>query len=908
MTKQYILSSKEASLYSQDTLGGKAYNLAWLSRYKFQVPDWFVLTTEAFDLQIQLDKTATWIEAQLANLPSDKDGSQVFDKVARSIRERIIQNQLHTDLIKVLEEKLTAIEGGQTEYFAVRSSVVGEDASGASFAGQMDSFLFQKGLDAITDSVLKVFASAFNERALAYRITKGITLKNIRVAVVVQKMVAGQVSGVMFTAHPVTGSRKHALISACYGAGEGIVSGVCNTDEYTISLENQTVKKQISEKDIQLVLDTQAGKGLIQTNVKKQLRNQPCLKEEEIKALAQLGKQIAADKGAPQDIEWTLKNGKFYILQTRPITSMPAPAKPFGETVVWDNSNIQESYSGVTTPLTFSFASRAYALVYAQTMRVGGFSDHAIKKYQQTLDNLLGLIKGRVYYNINNWYRGLSLLPSFKTNKADMEKMMGLQDSVDFVQDRKLTFGEKIKKLPNILNAIFNLLTCFRKIDRLVAEFHVMFQHEYQRIDRQKLHTLEMAELMALTHQLNEGLLKKWTTPIVNDFYVMMKNGQVHRWLEKLKIDNPSLLLNNLLSGEAGIESTEPTKMLLRLCEVIRQKPALSKLFAETPNERLLAAVQVTDADFYQQCLIYIELYGDRVIGELKLESVSLRQDSAFMFGCLKNFLQRADLTPENLAKNEQQLRANAEQEISEQINNTLGKRKLKAFFKDLQKLRQAIKHRENMRLARTRLFGLYRDIYQEIGRQLAFYNILTEAEDIFYLTVTDLETYMEGRCVQANLKALTSTRKAEFAAYQQEDLPHHFSTIGPVYHHNCYEYKGKITETMMTENHLTGIGCYPGIVEQTIKLILSPDDELSLDGKILCTVRTDPGWAPLFPTAAGILVERGSTLSHSAVVARELGIPAIVGIPCLTKKLKNGEMVRMDGARGIIERLKFVR
>ncbi|MDM8563108.1 PEP/pyruvate-binding domain-containing protein, partial [Candidatus Marithioploca araucensis] len=481
MTKQYILSSKEASLYNQAMLGGKAYNLAWLSRYQFQVPDWFVLTTEAFDLQVQSDKTEPWIQAQLAGLNQDNQ-----QRKARSIRKRITQNELHADLIKALEEKLATIEDWQTEYFAVRSSVVGEDAEGASFAGQMDSFLFQKGLSAIADSVLKVFASAFNERALAYRLNKGMTLTNSRVAVIIQKMVAGQVSGVMFTAHPVTGSYKHVLISACYGAGEGIVSGVCNTDEYTISLENQTVKKQIGEKDIQLVLDTQAGKGVIQTNVKEQLRNQSCLKEEEIKALVQLGEQIAAEKCAPQDIEWTLKNGNFYILQTRPITSLPAPAKPIGETVVWDNSNIQESYSGVTTPLTFSFASRGYALVYAQTMRILGLSDKVIKEYQQTLDNLLGLIKGRVYYNINNWYRGLSLLPSFKTNKADMEKMMGLQDSVDFVQDRKLTFWEKVKKLPNNLKAVFNLLTRFRKIDHLVAEFQAMFQREYKRIDRQK--------------------------------------------------------------------------------------------------------------------------------------------------------------------------------------------------------------------------------------------------------------------------------------------------------------------------------------------------------------------------------------------------------------------------------------
>ena len=162
---------------------------------------------------------------------------------------------------------------------------------------------------------------------------------------------------------------------------------------------------------------------------------------------------------------------------------------------------------------------------------------------------------------------------------------------------------------------------------------------------------------------------------------------------------------------------------------------------------------------------------------------------------------------------------------------------------------------------------------------------------------------WYDGRAVQTNLRGLVTLRKEEYASYEAEDLAHHFWTYGMVYHHNSYAYPYQ--ETLQTEGDLTGVGCYPGIVEQKIRLIFTPDDELSLNGQILCTVRTDPGWAPLFPTAGGILVERGSTLSHSAVVARELGIPAIVGIPNITKILQDGERVRMDGALGTIVRLE---
>ena len=556
--------------------------------------------------------------------------------------------------------------------------------------------------------------------------------------------------------------------------------------------------------------------------------------------------------------------------------------------------------------MTFTFANRAYSTVYEQSSRLFGLKEEEIQRDRQYLDNLLGIINGRVYYNINNWYRGLLRLPSFGTNKEDMERMMGLEDPVDMVKAPNLSFKEKARKIPQMFRSLAMLLVAFAKMDRLVDQFRTMFDEEYSKIDRKRLHTLTYSELIGLSRQLDDNLLKKWTSPIINDFYVMMSNGKVSRWLEKSGLENAAALQNNLMSGEEGIESTEPTKMLLRMCQKIREREDLRKLIEANENDTLLQLVKGNDRDFYADCLDYIERYGDRVMGELKLESITLRQDPSFLFAVLKNYLSKPDLTIDTLHENEMKLRSEAENEAFTAISNKLGQRSLSKFKSDLHKLRCAVRNRENMRLARTRMFGLYRDIYLEIGNQLAFYGLLEDARDVFYITVEELYAYNDGRSIQKNFKPMVEARKEEFESYQSQELPHHFWTWGPVYHHNPYEYPFADKQDAIDENAntLKGTGCYPGIVEKPIRLIFSPEDELNLDGQILCTVRTDPGWAPLFPTAGGIIVERGSTLSHSAVVARELGIPAIVGVPGLTKILKDQELVKMDGASGVIERL----
>ncbi len=828
-------------------VGGKASGLAKLDALGANVPDWFVLTAD--------------------QLPSDPDAG------------------LDPALVEFIRE---GIVGWET--VAVRSSMVGEDSAAHSFAGQLESFLFLRSLDAVVAAVRDCLRSAHAERVSAYRARVGLRGPP-RMGVVVQRMVDGVVSGVTFTAHPVTGRRDHTLVTAAWGLGEGVVSGTCNTDEYVVDRDGVEVAHTVADKDLQVV---RADDGTREEEVDADRRRARALSVADAARVAAEALRIAAALETPQDVEWTITaNGELHILQTRPVTALPEPENTDGPVQVFDNSNIQESYCGVTTPLTFSFAQAGYANVYAQTMRAVGLPESVIQAHEGTLRNLLGLIRGRVYYNINNWYRGLLLLPSFGRNKADMEAMMGLQDPVDLVEDEVLTAGEKLRRLPRMLATLFRLLRAFRGLKTSVPRFLADFEAAYRAADRGSLDALSFSGAMDRLDLLDRRMVSRWHVPIVNDFYVMMTTGAVRRIL-----GDAVHLMPTLMSGEQGIESTEPTKALMRLAVRARGDEALEAALRRRATTRGVAdpTIGIDDADFAAALRDFVERYGDRCMGELKLETRSLREEPRFIFEVLVSFLDRPDLDADALAKRELQLRAEAEAEA----RAALGGRRFRRLRRALAKARDAVKNRENMRLARTRMFGLHRDVYRAIGRRLAEVDRLDDPRDVFYLTTEEIRAFHEGRAVTADLAAIARVRKAEFATYEDGDLPHHFSTRGPVYLGN--RYRGP--ERPPADGDLKGIGCYPGVVEAPLRVILSPDDGLGVDGRILCTLRTDPGWAPLFPAASGILVERGSTLSHSAVVARELGIPAVVGVPGLLATVQDGDRVRLDGGTGVVERL----
>ncbi len=856
-----IISRNQLIKSKKTEVGGKGAGLIDLQSRGFEVPAFFILPSE--NLWKFVSKSV-WSSIAASLLQRTISVAEASEKMNKAIDQIQVTDQFR-------EQLQLEISGLKAKSVAVRSSVADEDGATQSFAGQMDSFLFQENLDDVIGSIKKVWKSAFSVRVLEYRFLHQLSVADIQVSVIVQKMVNAEISGVIFTANPSNGDRNEVVISAALGVGEGIVSGEVDCDEILVDLKTNQIQKKIA--GVQCVLSDQ-----------------------QVLNLVKISGQLADQRQEPLDIEWSMAHGQLYFLQARPVTSESVRLRHDNEKKVYDNSNIQESFCGITLPLTFSFASQSYEQVYSQLMKVMGFSQADVLAHQVRHRNMLSYINGRVYYNIRSWYDGLRFLPSFGRNKSDMERMMGVEYPVEFVEDQKLNLIEKAKRFPRMLLIVIRLSVKFVQIKSLVRKFDLWFECEYNQFPRAQLYRMNSQQLVNLIRQTKGSFLSNWAVPIINDFYVMMNNGKVYRVLKAvgLEKEQPSLLFGEKL------ESTEPTKRILEISEMIGRNGFAKELLNSAENaEQFFAELKSRFPAIADGCDKYIQRYGDRVIGELKLESKSLREDKEFLFQLLYNSQNRKLV---DLESKEVELRKNAEAQVFAAIQNKFGRLKLMSFKSDLKKLRQGIVFREQMRMSRTRVFGLFRDLYLEIGKQWTEMGLLKNQRDIFYLTEDEIEQKTEARFCHQDLMKLVEIRKQEFSSWAEIEPAGHFVSRTPWL--SDQEFK---TPVRNVKAELTGLGCFPGIVKGQVEVVMSATNEnsqkLNLAGKILVTMRTDPGWAPLFVNISGLIVERGSALSHSAVVARELGIPTIVGVFDVTQKLKSGDLIEFDGQEGWIRR-----
>ncbi|HJR60925.1 MAG TPA: phosphoenolpyruvate synthase [Vicinamibacterales bacterium] len=878
-------------------LGGKASGLLRLARVGAAVPPWFAVPVDAFESHLLGGHCDELIASELDRLrraaPDDPGLRALLTESATRLGEAVISTPMDDALADAIRRALTRLGDGP---FAVRSSMVGEDSASHSYAGQLDSFLYQADAAAVLESVRRCWASAFGERVLAYR-ARLREFDPPRMGVIVQRMIAGSVSGVLFTADAVARRADQSLLTACWGLGEGIVGGTCDTDEYVWHHATGRVRTQVAHKAVQVV--AAAGGGTSIAPVPPELQDAACLTDAEVARICKEGLRIAEAFGGPQDVEWTIARGALHVLQARPITSdLSAPS---GATVVWDNSNIQESFCGVTTPLTFSVARRAYASVYEQSLRVLGVSPAAIADLQPVFQRMLGLIGGRVYYNINNWYRVLQVFPSFKRNKDDMERMMGLDSPVDFIVDERLSARARLVRLWRLARVFVRLKIRFAALDRDVERFMADTTRTLSGVDRSRLAHLELSELLAIADRVRRETIQRWHTPIVNDIYVMMTAGGLRRVVERASGARAAELHGLLLGAEEGVESVEPTRRLLRMARLIRPDAALRQALVQGEPGDALARMRAASPEFAREFDDYLETYGDRCAGELKLETVSLRQDPVFAVRVLRAYVEGPDLDPDRMAAEEAGRRRSAEREVA----RGLGPLARWRFARRLRQVRSGIRWRERMRLQRTRAFGLFRDIYRAVGERLQEAGRLDAPRDVFFLTDEEIVAYHDGTAVTADLAALARARIAEYNGHAGLELPNRIETIGAVYHGQNLAVAPP-SDAERAERVLRGLACSPGVVEAPLSVVLDAREAPAMHGRILTTLRTDPGWAPLFPAASGILVERGSTLSHSAVLARELGIPAIVGVRDLLRIVRDGERVRLDGSRGTVERLSL--
>ena len=771
------------------------------------------------------------------------------------------------------------------EFVAVRSSAVEEDGANFSFAGQFTSELFVPWGD-IDKAIKKVWDSKSNSQIATYCAEHKIPEPN-NLAIIIQAMVESEVSGVAFGINPLTGNRNEVVISSLFGLGEGLVGGELNADTYLVG-DGITTQK-IAQKSESFVFNT-LGAGTKRIPLPSIQQSQSSLNEQQIAEVAKVVQDLGKTLGKAQDIEFAYNGGQLFVLQTRPITGLYRLANPMGERILWDNSNIIESYPGVTTPLTFGFIIQMYESVYVQLCRLLGVSETDLTNNKELFANMLGLLNGRVYYNLLSWYKALALLPGYHLNAEFMEKMMGVKERFELKGLKKRTHWQERWR---VLIMIRSMITNLRGLPKMRTTFQKEFEEVMLKYNRIDLNLQRAEELMVLYQEFEQTLLKKWKAPLVNDFFAMIYFGITQKMAVKYGL--PEGIHNDLLCGASDIISTEPIHRIKRISTMICNHAEAKELFENKKADEILKSLPQF-AEIHAEIKGYIDKFGDRCVGELKLETITYKQDNEAFIQIIQSYV-RQGIQETQGPRIDIQMRESAESKVREHLKGKPIKQWLFHYF--LKHTRIMVSARENLRFERTRGFGKVREIFVAMGKIFYAEGLIDDPRDIFYLKHTEIFDYIKGTSVTPELSELIAFRKQKYANYVEMATNERIETFGMVYHGNNFAQQ---KSNDILEGDLMGLGCCPGRVRAKVQVIHNPKEVEDLNGDILVTSSTDPGWVTLFPTASAILVERGSLLSHSAIVSRELGKPCIVGITDLLKRLKTGDWVEMDGSTGVVK------
>jgi len=842
---EYVL---ENTSKNYELMGGKATALAKIGMAIDNIPNWFVVSYKGFDIE----------------------NRSIINEAQDEIREKL--NQFSDDT-----------------YFAVRSSAGNEDSKENSFAGQFDTFLYIKKNDVI-EKVKEVYMSAFSERIEAYRKENNIQEISIP-SVIVQKMVNSEKAGVAFGANPVNSNIKEIVVTAVYGLGSSLVDGVATADTYTIL--NNEIKKEVAEKDFCHKLENDV---VVQKQVEEDMKNKQVLTDKQILEVKELVQKASDFFGRYQDIEWAYEGEQLYLLQSRPITTLGNRKNEKGKINVFDNSNIVESYGGITTPLTFSFIRTVYENVYIELCKIFNVKQEKIEMNSQMFKNMLALIDGRVYYNLYGWYGLLSMFPGLGSNKKFMEQMMGVKESLpdDLFPVPQATFKDKL----GLVSTGYGLVKGFFKIRKMTDRFYDRLNDA---LEEKNIENMDLYELHDYYYELESKLLHKWDAPLVNDFLAMIFYGQLKQKCLVIFKEEGNLVHNDLLCSEGGIISAEPAKRIKELAGIAKDNDELINLLE---NDDILYVKKELPkyTEFNKKLNEYLDKFSDRCLQELKLETETLKDNPRSLYHSISTFAKRMKETKIETVDSEQ-ARINAEKKVKQVLR--LKPIENAKFNFTLKHARFTVKNRENLRFERTRLFGRVREIFLRIGYILTSMNVIEEKRDIFYLEVDEILYYIDGKSTTNNLRELIEIRKAQYMKYKETIPDERFYSYGAVNIGNDFKRENeKQEEGKEASLELKGIGASPGKVTGKVRIIRNPANAKLEQGEILVAEYTDPGWIMLFPAASGILVERGSLLSHSAIVSRELGIPAVVGITGLLNNLNDGDEVELDGTTGKVKKL----
>jgi rifampicin phosphotransferase len=542
---------------------------------------------------------------------------------------------------------------------------------------------------------------------------------------------------------------------------------------------------------------------------------------------------------------------------------------------VWDNSNIVESYPGICSPLTFSFARYIYREVYLQTAPLFGVEPEVITRLYRKLETFLGYIDGRFYYNLETWCSLVSYLPGFSENPRLLQEMMGVkpQDRIE-IPRAQVSRLAKLKLLARFIYYHFVL-------EGVTSRWITRFEQDF----RDTLHELEPLhdphEIMRFFFEIENRYLRHWQIPILNDFSVMIYSGLLRRTSRRyLHRDLDPKQITDI--GETG--NTRMIEEIRRLAQAVKRDPLLLPQFQTLEPAALWERLKADPAmgSHVQQ---FLSRFGLRNGHNLKLETPNLKEEPNFFVELLRQYV---------LAEGVE--RARALPRDGDQLPGSIPRLQELVLNFLIRHTKCSLRRREEMRDKRSQIFGVVREIFLKIGAGLAGQDVITQPGDIFYLEMDEVFGLLQGTSTLKDVRVLVQQRQKELTACAEYFIPSHFATNGiPI------RDSGRLTVQGPGEppDELTGSPNYPAVVTGEVVVMERPDFSQDVRDKILVCRQTDPSWVPFLGLVKGIIVERGGMLSHAAIVCRELKVPSVIGVKHATEILRSGQRVQLDSAEG---------
>lgn len=867
--------------------GGKGANQAELVRAGFTVPPGFIVTTEAYHAFIEANHLQPRLLTRVQSISLDDIAAleNTSAKIRTLFEQGILSAEIAADITSAYHTLTPSLPP-----VAVRSSATTEDLPGLAFAGQQDTFLNIVGDEAVLDAVKKCWGSLWTARAMTYRARNHIPPDEVALAVVIQKMIASESSGILFTANPLTGRRDEMVIEASFGLGEAIVSGQVDPDHYVVNaLEWKITERKLGAKEIAIFPRVIGGTEQVQRHSSQE----QALPDAQIIELAQIAQRVAQHFGSPQDIEWAWARQQLYLLQSRPITSLyplPEYTGPAEALRLYVNFNAIQGISEPLTPLGID------------TLRLLFDGVFRILHIHRSPRQLLPEAGGRLFLDFTDMISdprlqkvGLSLLAS--TEPGSRQTLLRLMEEGRFPPKQVLTARRAVTLLLALWPLLRRLLAALLRPDRVRPR---LIADAEQYITEVQQHVQAASNLAACLRAMEHDLphAERISLNIMPVVMPVVSAGLplVGRWLSDWLGEPPGTALQ-LLRGLPGNVTMEMNLELWAVAQKIRADAGALEVMRAQPVETLVGAYRQGQLPASAQEAFdeFLQRYGMRGTAEIDLGKPRWRDDPTPVVQTLRGYLRLEDplLAPDVMFQHRvEQAERMAREYVVRARQMRFGWLRAWLLGGLIRRMRTLGGLREAPLFYIARVYGIYRTALLGYAQELVAQGELSQADDIFFVPFETFKRFAGGE-KKIDLKAIVAANRADYERERgRRQMPRLLLSTGEAF------YEG-VSDAIASENDLVGEGVSPGQVEGQVRVIFDPAGAHLEPGEILVCPATDPGWTPLFLTAGGLVMEIGGLMTHGSIVAREYGLPAVVGVHQATTRLKTGQRVRVDGQHG---------